>query len=49
VKDNPDGTRALSQIQVSGKKYALEIGESTALTDVARQGEVNIRLRPCIN
>jgi hypothetical protein len=34
IKDNADGTRALSQIQISGKKYALEIGESTQ-TDVA--------------
>src|SRR5882724_9130357 len=34
VKDNPDGTRALSQIQISGKKYALEIG-GPSQTDVA--------------
>jgi hypothetical protein len=35
VKDNPDGTRALSQIQISGKKYALELGDSNGQTDVA--------------
>jgi len=35
TKDNPDGSRTLSQIQISGKKYVLEIGESTAQTDVA--------------
>ena len=35
TKDNPDGTRALSQIQISGKKYALEISGSTSQTDVA--------------
>jgi hypothetical protein len=35
VKDNPDGTRALFQIQISGKKYALELGNSNGQTDVA--------------
>ncbi len=35
VKDNPDGSRALSQIQVSGKKYVLEIGDANSQTDVA--------------
>ncbi len=35
VMDNPDGTRALSQIQMSGKKFALELGESNGQTDVA--------------
>lgn len=35
VKDNGDGTRALSQIQISGKKFALELGESNGQTDVA--------------
>jgi hypothetical protein len=35
VKDNPDGTCALSQIQFSGKKYALELGDSNGQTDVA--------------
>jgi hypothetical protein len=35
TKDNPDGTRSLSQIQISGKKFALEIGEPTSQTDVA--------------
>ena len=35
VKENPDGTRALSQIQISGKKFALDFGDSTGQTDVA--------------
>ena len=35
VKDNGDGTRTLSQIQISGKKFALELGESNGQTDVA--------------
>lgn len=35
VKDNPDGTRALSQIQISGKKFALDLGEANGQTDVA--------------
>jgi hypothetical protein len=35
VKNNPDGTRALSQIQFGGKKYVLEIGGSNGQTDVA--------------
>jgi len=35
VKDNPDGTRALSQIQINGKKFALDLGESNGQTDVA--------------
>jgi hypothetical protein len=34
-KNNPDGTSALSQIQISGKKFALEIGEPNGQTDVA--------------
>jgi hypothetical protein len=29
TKANADGTSALSQIQFSGKKYALEVGEPT--------------------
>jgi len=35
VKDNPDGTRALSQIQISGKKFVLDLGSSNSQTDVA--------------
>src|SRR3954471_4170350 len=27
MKDNTDGTRTLSQIQISGKKFALDLGE----------------------
>lgn len=39
TKDNSDGTHALSQIQFSGKKYALEIGDSTSQTDVASRAK----------
>jgi len=35
TKDNPDGTQSLSQIQISGKKFVLELGEPTSQTDVA--------------
>jgi hypothetical protein len=35
VKENPDGSATLSQIQISGKKYALELGEPSGQTDVA--------------
>ena len=35
VKSNPDGTRALSQIQISGKKFVLDLGDSNGQTDVA--------------
>jgi hypothetical protein len=35
TKSNTDGTSSLSQIQVSGKKFALELGEPTSQTDVA--------------
>ena len=35
TKDNTDGTRSLSQIQISGKKFALDLGEPTSQTDVA--------------
>ncbi len=35
VKDNSDGTLSLSQIQISGRKYALEIGGANGQTDVA--------------
>ena len=35
TKDNADGTRSLSQIQMSGKKFALDLGEPTGQTDVA--------------
>lgn len=35
VKENPDGTVALSQIQISGKKYVLDLGGPNGQTDVA--------------
>jgi hypothetical protein len=35
MKDNTDGTRTLSQIQISGKKFALDLGEANGQTDVA--------------
>ena len=35
TKNNADGTSSLSQIQISGKKFALELGEPTSQTDVA--------------
>ena len=35
TKNNADGTRSLSQIQFSGKKFALDLGEPTSQTDVA--------------
>jgi len=35
TKDNPDGTSSLSQIQIGGKKFALELGEPNGQTDVA--------------
>jgi len=35
TKDNADGTRSLSQIQISGKKFTLDLGEPTSQTDVA--------------
>ena len=35
TKQNADGTHSLSQIQISGKKFALELGESNGQTDVA--------------
>lgn len=39
TKDNPDGTRALSQIQIRGKKFALELGQPTSQADVARRAK----------
>ncbi len=39
VKNNPDGSRSLSQIQLSGKKYVLEIGELNGQTDVAAKAK----------
>jgi hypothetical protein len=35
VKTNPDGTVALSEIQITGKKYVLEISEPNGPSDVA--------------
>jgi hypothetical protein len=35
TKDSPDGTRTLSQIQIRGKKFALELGQPTSQADVA--------------
>jgi hypothetical protein len=35
TKGNADGTRSLSEIQFGGKKYALEIGETTNQADAS--------------
>ena len=35
TKDSPDGTHTLSQIQIRGKKFALELGQPTSQADVA--------------
>jgi hypothetical protein len=35
TKSNPDGTRSLTQIQLEGKKFALELGESTSQADAS--------------
>jgi hypothetical protein len=35
VKNNPDGSRTLSEIRFSGKKYALAIGGEAAQPDTA--------------
>jgi hypothetical protein len=35
TKRNADGTRSLSEIQFGGKKYALEIGETTNQADAS--------------
>lgn len=35
VKTNPDGSTVLSEIQISGKKYVLELGQANGQTDVA--------------
>jgi hypothetical protein len=35
TKGNADGSRSLSQIQFGGKKYALEIGETTNQADAS--------------
>jgi hypothetical protein len=36
VKKNDDGTRTLSQIRVSGKKYALAVGEDAAKAEATK-------------
>jgi len=36
VKRNDDGTRSLTQIRVSGKKYALAVGEDAAKAEATK-------------
>lgn len=36
VKKNDDGSRSLSQIRVSGKKYALAVGEDAARAEATK-------------
>lgn len=36
VKKNDDGTRSLTQIRVSGKKYALAVGEDAAKAEATK-------------
>jgi len=36
VKKNDDGTRTLSQIRLSGKKYALAVGEDAAKAEATK-------------
>jgi hypothetical protein len=36
VKKNDDGTRSLTQVRVSGKKYALAVGEDAAKAEATK-------------
>lgn len=36
VKNNGDGTKSLSEVRLSGKKFALAVGEEAAKADASR-------------
>jgi hypothetical protein len=36
VKNNGDGTKSLSEVRLSGKKFALSVGEEAAKADASR-------------
>jgi hypothetical protein len=36
VKDNGDGTKSLSEVRLSGKKFAFAVGEEAAKADASR-------------
>jgi hypothetical protein len=36
VKNNGDGTKTLSEVRLSGKKYSLAVGEEAAKADATK-------------